>query len=469
MRERGTAARQRLATWCVLGAAAALIVGFGAGRISMLVQYPVLKEKVFANFNASYKEINKDFLFGAEPEALLNGATKGMLASLDDPYSVYLPGSEGQDFVQSYQPEFVGIGVQVRQEEGRYLVDTVIKDTPAEKGGLLTGDEIVQVDGTPVKGISMDKLVALLRGEEGTKVKVTLARSDGPQLTVELTRAPIPVTTVTHELLEDGVGRITISRFAESTAKEFETSLKALQDKGMSRLVLDLRSNPGGLLTPTIEIANRLVPKDKLILEVDYKDDKKVQKYYSKQKTKLELPIAVLVNGQTASAGEVLAAALKESAGATVVGMTTFGKGIVQSFGQFNDKSVLKLTEAQWKTPSGQSIHKKGVEPDVKVELPSYATLPMLPAGEESKQGDYGDYVKTLQTMLQALGYPAAPLPGVFGKQTAEAVRSFQRDNGLEATGVVGDKTSHAIMAKLRDKLQQEDPQLREALDQLKK
>ncbi|MGN7456469.1 S41 family peptidase [Paenibacillus pasadenensis] len=469
MRERGTAARQRLATWCVLGAAAALIVGFGAGRISMLVQYPVLKEKVFANFNASYKEINKDFLFGAEPEALLNGATKGMLASLDDPYSVYLPGSEGQDFVQSYQPEFVGIGVQVRQEEGRYLVDTVIKDTPAEKGGLLTGDEIVQVDGTPVKGISMDKLVALLRGEEGTKVKVTLARSDGPQLTVELTRAPIPVTTVTHELLEDGVGRITISRFAESTAKEFETSLKALQDKGMSRLVLDLRSNPGGLLTPTIEIANRLVPKDKLILEVDYKDDKKVQKYYSKQKTKLELPIAVLVNGQTASAGEVLAAALKESAGATVIGTTTFGKGIVQSFGQFNDKSVLKLTEAQWKTPSGQSIHKKGVEPDVKVELPSYATLPMLPAGEESKQGDYGDYVKTLQTMLQALGYPAAPVPGVFGEQTAEAVRGFQRDNGLEATGVVGDKTSHAIMAKLRDKLQQEDPQLREALDQLKK
>lgn len=467
MWERGTAAGQRMKTWIVVGVAAALIIGFAAGRISMTVQFPVLKEKVFANFNAAYKEIRAEYLYDTEPDKLLNGATKGMLASLDDPYSVYLPGDEGQDFVQSYQPEFVGIGVQVRQEEGRFLIDTVIKDTPAEKGGVLAGDEIVKVDGTAVQGTTMDKLVALLRGEKGTKVKVTLARGGGPEMTMELTRAPIPVTTVSHKMLQDGIGQITISRFAESTAKEFEKSLKELQGKGMKKLVIDLRSNPGGLLIPTIDIASFLIPKGKLILEVDYKDEKKVQKYYSKQKEKFELPIAVLVNGQTASAGEVLAAALKESGGATVLGTTTFGKGIVQSFGQFNDKSVLKLTEAEWKTPSGKSIHKKGVEPDQKVDLPAYASLPMLPSGEELKQGDYGDFVKTLQSMLAALGYEAAPVPGVFGEQTEEAVRLFQKRSGLEENGVVGDRTSYALMEQLRDLLQKDDPQLKAAIAKL--
>ncbi|OXM17258.1 S41 family peptidase [Paenibacillus herberti] len=467
MRERSTAARQRLITWCVVGAAAALIVGFTAGRLSMLFQYPVMKEKVFSNFNAAYKEIKSEYLFDTKPDALMNGATKGMLASLEDPYSVYLPGSEGQDFVQSYQPEFVGIGVQVREEEGRFLIDTVIKETPADKGGVLAGDELIKVDGTALEGFSMEKLVAILRGEKGTKVKVTLARAGNPEMTIELTRAPIPVTTVTHAMLKDGIGQITISRFAESTAKEFDKSLKALQDKGMKELVVDLRSNPGGLLNPTIDIASRLIPKGKLILEVDYKDDKKVQKYSSKQEKKFDLPIVVLVNSQTASAGEVLAAALKESGGATIIGTTTFGKGIVQSFGQFKDKSVLKLTEAEWKTPAGKSIHKKGVEPDQKVELPAYASLPMLPTGEEMKQGDYGDFVKTLQTMLEALGYGAAPVPGVFAEQTAEAVRSFQKSSGLEANGIVSDRTSYALMEQLREQLQKDDPQLKAALAKL--
>ena len=411
--ERSAADKQRFIRWCVIIAAAALTVGFLAGRVSMLVQYPVIQEKVFSNFNASYKQIKKDYLFGTKPDELMIGAAKGMLSALNDPYSVYLPGSEGEDYIQSYQPEFVGIGVHVRQEEDRYLIDTVIKDTPAEKGGLKAEDEITAIDGTPVKGITMEKLVGLLRGEKGTKVKVSLTRSGTAPITLELTRAPIPVTTVSDKMLEGGVGEIIISRFAESTAKEFDTAFDNLQKKGMKKLVLDLRSNPGGLLVPTIDIASKLIPKGKPILEVDYKDDKKVQKYASKQKKELNLPIVVLVNGGTASAAEVLSAALKESAGAKVIGTTTFGKGIVQSFGQFKDNSVLKLTEAQWKTPSGEWIHKKGVKPDETVELPAYASLPALPTGEELKKGDYGDHVKTLQSMLEALGYPAPHEAGV--------------------------------------------------------
>lgn len=461
---RSEAARQRFVTWCVAGAIAALAIGFGAGRLSMVIQYPVIKEKVFGNFNASYKEIKKDYLFGTKPDELLNGAAKGMVAALGDPYSTYMPGSEGEDYIQSYQPEFVGIGVQVRQEEERYLIDSVMKDTPAEKGGVLAGDEITAVDGTPVKGVTMEKLVSLLRGEKGSKVKVTLSRTGSQPLTVELTRAPIPVTTVTHAMLENGVGEIVISRFAESTAKEFNKSFEELQKKGMKKLVLDLRSNPGGLLVPTIDIANKLIPKGKMILEVDYKDDKKVQKYYSKQKTALNLPIVVLVNGQTASAAEVLSAALKESAGAKVIGTTTFGKGIVQSFGQYKDNSVLKLTEAQWKTPNGEWIHKKGVKPDESVDLPAYASLPALPSGEELKKGDYGDHVKTLQSMLEALGYGPADQPGVFGEKTDADIRSFQTRSKIDATGVVTDRTAYMLMDQLRTKLQQEDPQKKAAL-----
>ncbi|AJY77451.1 peptidase S41 [Paenibacillus beijingensis] len=437
-----------------------LLVGFMIGRLSMTLQYPILSEKAFGNLSKSYQEIKNDYLFGVKPGQLINGAVKGMVASLEDPYSVYLPGEQGEDYMKSYQPEFVGIGVEVRIEDGNYIIDSVIKGTPAEKNGLMAGDLLAKVDGTAVSGKSMAELVGLLRGKEGTKVKVTLLRpGTGKQIVTELTRAQIPVTTVSSEMKNDGIGKITISRFAQSTADEFNKAFDSLQKKGMKSLLLDMRSNPGGLLVPTIEIANRLVPKGKLVLEVDHKDKKKVQTYRSKQQKPIQLPIVVLVDGQTASAAEVLTAALKESAGATVVGTTTFGKGIVQTFGQFRDRSVLKLTEAQWKTPNGEWIHKRGVDPDEKVEPPSYASLPAIPTGIHLKRNDYGDNVKTLQSMLVALGYKTGDSPGIFNESTVTALQHFQQAEGLTVDGELTDKTAYRLMERLRSKLAEEDPQ----------
>lgn len=453
----------------ILAAFVFILFGFALGRWSMTLQYPILKEKAFGNLSESYREIKNDYLFGVKPGQLINGAAKGMVASLEDPYSVYLPGEQGEDYMKSYQPEFVGIGIEVRTEDGKYVIESVIKDTPAEKNGLASGDVISKVDGTPVSGKSMAELVGLLRGKEGTKVRVTLLRPGASEpIEAEMTRAQIPVKTVSFEMEEGGIGKITISRFAQSTADEFKKAFEALRKKGMKSLLLDMRSNPGGLLVPTIEIANQLVPGGKLILEVDHKDKMNVETYRSKQKKPLELPIVVLVNGETASAAEVLTAALKESAGATVVGTKTFGKGIVQSFGQFRDRSVLKLTEAQWKTPNGEWIHKRGVKPDKVVGLPSYASLPALPAGVHLEKNDYGDNVKTLQSMLEALGYPSGKSTGVFDDSTEAALKTFQQAEGLDANGELSDKTAYRLMERLRDKLEREDPQMTAALELLR-
>ncbi|MNZ59593.1 Carboxy-terminal processing protease CtpA precursor [compost metagenome] len=288
-------------------------------------------------------------------------------------------------------------------------------------------------------------------------------------ISLTLKREAIPIHTVTSELLEDGIGHVTISRFAENTAEEFEAALKELQaQQPLKGLLLDMRSNPGGLLQPTIQIANRLIPKDKVILDVVYKNERRTVTYKSQQKEEWTIPIAVLVNGLSASASEVLTAALKESAGAVVIGEQTYGKGVVQAFSQFKDGSVLTLTEAQWKTPAGIWINKQGVSPDYEVELPAYTKLRPLAIGSHLKAGSYGEDVKTLQLMLRELGYGPIGQEGLFDDQTIKSVKKFQADQQLEATGEFNDKTGYRLLELLSEKLDKEDTQLHKGLEVLK-
>lgn len=445
-----------------------MIVGFAGGRLSMLLQYPIMKDKAFGNLSYAYKEIMHDYLNGAKSKDLIDGAAEGMVGSLADPYSVYLSGDRGEDYIQSYKDHFVGIGVQLRSEDGAVIIDSVVKGSPAEKAGLKQDDSIVAADGKEVKGRTLDELVSSLEGKEGSKVELKISRGNGGNLlSIPVVRGEVPVLTVSSEMKAGGVGEIVISRFAEGTAKEFDAAIASLQKKGMKALLLDLRGNPGGLLNPTIEIANRFVPKGKTIVQVVYKDEKQVVTHKSSQKTPWTLPIAILVDAHTASSAEVLTAALKDTAGAQVVGEKTFGKGIVQNFNQMKDGSVLKLTEAQWRTPNGQWIHKKGITPTVTVAAPDYAALPGLATGLKLTLGDYGDNVVTVQKMLLAIGFGAGEHSGVYDEATATAVRAFQQQAGLPATGDMNDRTAHFILEKMSRKYQTEDPQRNKAQELL--
>ncbi|MFC4776848.1 S41 family peptidase [Paenibacillus sp. GCM10023252] len=463
------AAKRRMVSIGMIAAIVIAALGFLGGKWWMEQRYPMLKEPVWQQFNASYHEIMNDYLEGAKPQDLINGAAVGMVESLEDPYSNYLVGEQGEAYTQGYEGRIFGVGAEVRLEDGQYMITSLTKGAPAERGGLMPEDVILEVDGTPLKDKTFQDLIGMLRGEEGTKVKLKLARAGQEEpYEVTLKREEIPIHTVTHEMLEDGIGHITISRFGEQTAEEFDEAIAALRKQGLKGLLLDMRSNPGGLLKPTIAIADKLIPKDKVILQVVYKNERQVITYKSKQREKWELPITVLVNGQSASASEVLTAALKESAGAKVIGETTYGKGIVQAFNQFKDGSVLSLTEAEWKTPGGTWIHKKGVVPDIKVTLPAYASLRPLPSGTPLKQGSFGEDVKTLQTMLGVLGYPSGPQEGLFDDTTTAALKRFQRDEGLTANGVLNDKTSYVLLSQLREQLKKDDSQLKRGEEELK-
>ncbi|MFD1957408.1 S41 family peptidase [Paenibacillus thailandensis] len=455
----------------VAGAIVCAAVGFLLCWGWMLYRYPMLKEPAFHNFAASYQTIMDKYLEGADAKKLIDGASEGMVASLGDPYSSYMAGELGEAYKDSYEGEFYGIGAEVRQEDGQFVINALTKDAPAERSGLLPGDRITAVDGNSVEGLTLQDLVGKLRGDKGTKVKVTVERpGEQEAIDFELTREAIPVETVSYRMLEDGIGLVTISRFAEKTAEEFDAAIAALKKEGeMKGLLLDLRSNPGGLLEPTLEIADMLVPKDKTVVQVAYKDEKPVITYKSRQKEAWNIPIAVLVNGQSASASEVLTAALKESAGAVVIGEKTFGKGIVQAFSQFKDGSVLSLTQAQWKSPNGEWIHKQGIKPDIEIKLPDYAYLKAISSSSKLKLGSYGDDVKTLQTMLKTLGYGPVGDIGYFGEQTASALRAFQQAEGLEATGEYDGKTAYRMIELLSAKLEQEDTQLQRGIEELKK
>lgn len=445
----------------ILAAAAG---GFLAGRWWMMERYPMLKDPVFVNLDHTYREIMSHYLNGADSGQLLHGAAKGMTASLKDPYSAYYAGSEGREYVQRYDDHIVGIGVEIREEDGEFVVNSAYKGAPAEQAGILKDDVIIAVDGVDMKGKSLQELVNRTRGEAGTKVTVTIRRPGlAEPFDVTLLREEIPITTVYAEMLEDGIGKVQITRFAEGTGKEFERAVDELLEQGMKGLLLDLRANPGGLLSSTIDVASRLIPKDKVILEVVYKDERRKITYRSKQSKPWELPITVLIDESSASSAEVLAAALRESAGAKLVGVRTFGKGLVQTFRQFDDGSVLKLTESEWRTPDGKGINGEGIAPDVTVELPDYARLPILPTDEVLKVGSFGQNVRTAELMLEAVGYDPGEPEGIYDERTAAAVERFQRDERLTPTGTISGRTAFKLMDRLRMKLREEDPQLKEA------
>ena len=407
------------------------------------------------------KNINKD--------DLINGALKGMAEATGDPYTNYLVNDETAAIDETMTGSFGGIGAELRSENNRVIISNTREGTPAQKIGLQENDAILKVNGEDMEGKSISYVVSKVRGEVGTDVTLTIQRGT-QELEVKITRAKIAIETVkgTVDSTDATIGHVQINSFAKNTAKEVEKAVTDLREKGVKKFIFDVRYNPGGLLDQAIMIANMFVDEGKTILNVENRDGQiksyKASKDYGT--FKITEPYVLLVNEGSASASEILAAALKESADAKLIGKKTYGKGTVQSVIEVGDNAELKYTIAKWLTPNKTWIHKTGIEPTEEVSMPDYYNITIIDTREVVKEGAVSDNVKTIETILKGLGYDVTA-DGYFDSKTTEAVKEFQKSKGLSETGEVDEKTGTALMSAIRDALKANDTQYKAAVKAL--
>ena len=330
----------------------------------------VLDKKAIEKIDNIYGMIDKTYLENVDKEDLQEGIYKGMLEALDDPYSVYYDKEEFAEMMEGTSGTFEGIGAYLSQDPDSKDIVVVkpIKDSPAEKVGLLSDDVVVEVDGEDVTGQDINVVVSKLRGPKGTKVTVGVKRGDEEDIRrFEITRAEVNEVSVDYEMLDDGIGYIAIGEFADATADQFREAYDDLEKQGMEKLIIDLRSNGGGYVDIAVEIADRLV-KDGVIVSVKEKHGLSYKYEDAGDENYMKVPCAVLVDGNTASASEILTGALKDHGLVTIIGTKTFGKGITQIITPLDDGSGVKITNSRYYTPNGENIHGVGIEPDIEVE-----------------------------------------------------------------------------------------------------
>ena len=323
-----------------------------------------------------YNTIDEYYLNGIDNDKMKDGIYKGMVDSLGDPYTVYYNTEEYKQFTSSSSGTYSGIGVAVSQNvtTGAITIVKTFKKGSGEKEGMKPGDVIYKVEGKKIEGIELSKVVSMIKGKEGTFVKVTVLR-DGKEIEFNLERKKLEVDTVNYRMEDRSgkkIGYISVSEFDEVTASQFKSAISELSKEGMEGLVIDLRDNPGGLLDVTCEMLDRMIKKGLLVYTVD-KYGKRVDEDATDSDS-FDKPVAILVNGNSASASEVFSGAMKDYKAATLVGTKTFGKGIVQSIVPFGDGTAMKVTVSKYYTPNGVNIHGTGIEPDVVVELSKDAT-----------------------------------------------------------------------------------------------
>lgn len=397
---------------------------------------------------------------------LLEGAIKGMISVLDDPYTTYMDKEELTQFQDSLGSSFEGIGTEVMMLNNRVTIISPFKDSPAEKAGLKPNDQIITVDGVNIEGMDLQEAVKRIRGPKGTKVKLGILREGLTEpITVVVTRDTIPLETVYRSMETvkgKKIGRLEITSFSENTATRFYEEMTRLRQEGAKGIIIDLRGNPGGYLDAVLSIAEQIIPHQGVILQVEDRDGKRV-KYTSKLKGD-GFPILALIDGGSASASEILAGAIK-AAGYPVVGTKSFGKGTVQVTKDLQDGSSIKITIAKWLTPDGTWIHKKGIEPTLQVEQPDYFQAAPIHTEKPLKRDMNNGDVKNLQLILSGLGFTLSRNDGYFDASTEASVKQFQEKNKLPVTGIVDQKTAEKMQEQLIAKIKnpQNDVQLQAA------
>ncbi len=324
---------------------------------------------------AAIEDVIEEYYYQDEDidvDAMTEGMYAGMVDSLGDPYSVYYTEEEWNDLMQETEGVYYGIGayLMIDPNTGLGKISGVIDNTPAQEAGLRADDLLYLVDGVSTMGMELSEIVAMVKGEEGTTVHLTIYREgENDYLEIDVERRKIESPTVNYEMLEDNIGYIQITEFDEVTTDQFTEALAVIKGSEARGLILDLRGNPGGSLSVVVDIAREILPKGLIV----YTEDKYGQRdeYTCDGKNELNMPLVVLVNGNSASASEILAGAIKDYKKGTLLGTTTFGKGIVQRVLPLTDGTALKLTISAYYTPNGNNIHGVGIEPDVVCEFDS--------------------------------------------------------------------------------------------------
>lgn len=332
--------------------------GIHAGEVEDIVRFLGVKRFIEARYVTDVDETK-----------LMDGAISGMVQSLGDPHSIYMNADTFEQLKEHTEGEFGGIGVTMGFKDNKVTIISVLDDTPGQKVGLQAGDEITAVDGTPVTEMQPEEVAMHIRGEVGTEVTLSISR-DGQTQDYKITRATIKLDTAKGVMLGDGMGYIRIASFSENTGKEFKAAYESLEQQGMKGLIIDLRENPGGLVTSCVDIANMVVPKGPIVSVVERDGSKEVHESNLEES---KYPIVVLIDGNSASASEILAGALQDTGAATLVGTKSYGKGSVQVVVPMLHNDGLKLTIAKYYTPNGRCIDGTGIEPDVEVEMPENA------------------------------------------------------------------------------------------------
>ena len=323
----------------------------------------------FARLDDVYQRIMKNYYETPDGEKLINGAIKGMVEGLDDPYSRYYTPEEYMESQQDAEGLYYGIGVVVSMDKDTHQLNIikVYSDTPAQEVDLRKGDVITSVDGADLSGMELSQITALIKGEELSQVKLTILR-DGQTFEKTLTRRQVTVDRVEWHMMADNIGYIQISEFRGNALEKMEAAIAEMKDKGAKGIVLDLRDNPGGMMDIVVPIADMLLPEGLIVYTEDVNGNRREEKSDAEM---LGLPLTVLINGNSASASEILAGAIQDYGAGTLIGTITYGKGIVQSIMPYKeDGAALQITTSRYFTPNGRNIHGEGIAPDITVEMP---------------------------------------------------------------------------------------------------
>jgi len=400
---------------------------------------------------------------------LIAGAIKGMFGTLDK-HSTYFTPEEFKEFNNDIFGEFAGLGIYIEKVDDYIQVIAPIEDTPAYRAGIKPGDTIMYVDGKDIKGYATEQASAMMKGEPGTKVTIGIKREGISDIIyLNITREIIKINPVEYEIKPDNIGYIKISQFNGHVYENLVKALAEFKSKNVKGIVIDVRNNGGGLLDEVVNVCKLLIPKGPIV-SIKYKSQP--QEIFSSELAKAPYKIVMLVNEGSASASEIMAAAIKESGTGKLVGTKTYGKGTVQSILNLTDGSGMKITVANYLTPKGFILDGIGILPDFEVQNTSieatkeYITL----NGERSvKYKNIGLDVLGVQQRLKALGYNVSATDGIFGKLTLAAVQKFQKDNKLKVDGSIDSEDIKVLNEKFDTTSKSGDAQLDKAIIELKK
>lgn len=325
----------------------------------------------FSQFWKAWDTVEKEFDGKLDYQKMVEGAIRGMVESLGDPFTAYMTPEESKELENDLSGTISGIGAEIGIKSNKVTIISPVDDSPAKKAGIVAGDTILRINDESTEGMSVYDAVKKIRGDAGTKVNLTILRG-GQEKKFEITRAQFTVKSVKSEIKNGNVGYLEISRFDENTAELVRSALESFTSKGIKRIVLDLRDNPGGYLDSSVDIASEFIEKGVIVSEKKDSVNGKKEDYKANGRGKAtsgDIKIVVLVNQGSASASEIVAGALKDYKRATLVGEKTFGKGSVQTIENLGAGSKLRITIAHWYTPLGKNISRDGIEPDIEIKM----------------------------------------------------------------------------------------------------